>query len=222
MKQIFHIPNFILSGVWIDPIDGTNEFITGISSTSNNPNIEKSGLKCVTVLIGVYDKKSGSPLFGVINQPFYCLLENSYSSKIYYGASIDGLNINNIPENKDKKGKIVVISSSESRKKTLEEAGYITIASSGAGYKVLKVILEDASMYFLSSSSTYKWDTCAGHAILRSLGGEIIDLIASCRLKKPVSLTYVLNDGEKSNNHGGLIAFRSINHLINLVPYFWT
>jgi inositol polyphosphate 1-phosphatase len=135
------LANFIiLSGVWIDPIDGTNEFISAKSSTSDHPNIAKSGLACVTVLIGVYDRKSNLPIFGVINQPFYGCTENSYKSKIYYGASIDGLNINNIPENNDKKGKIAIVSSSETRKQTLEEAGYTTIESSGAGYKILKVI----------------------------------------------------------------------------------
>lgn len=174
------------------------------------------------MLIGAFDKNSRSPIFGVINQPFHEYSESSYVSKIFYGASINGFNINNIPEDNEKKGKIAIISSSETRKQTLEEAGYTTVESSGAGYKILKVILSDASMYFLSGSSTYKWDTCAGHAILKSLGGEIIDLMSTCRLKKPIPLTYDSNEEGKFANNGGLIAFRSINHLINLVPYFWT
>lgn len=33
-------------------------------------NITLRGLPCVTVLIGVYDRTSGLPVGGVVNQPF--------------------------------------------------------------------------------------------------------------------------------------------------------
>lgn len=29
------------------------------------------GLRCVCVLIGVYEKSTGAPIMGIINQPFY-------------------------------------------------------------------------------------------------------------------------------------------------------
>lgn len=32
--------------------------------------IYHSGLPCVTVLVGVYDRISGQPVAGVVNQPF--------------------------------------------------------------------------------------------------------------------------------------------------------
>lgn len=49
--------------------DATEEYIRGVTRT-NQPNLPASGLGCVTVLIGMYDKGNGKPLAGVINQPF--------------------------------------------------------------------------------------------------------------------------------------------------------
>lgn len=38
---------------------------------TNHPKIPAAGLECVTILIGLYDKGTGKPLGGIINQPFY-------------------------------------------------------------------------------------------------------------------------------------------------------
>ena len=48
--------------------------------------------------------------------------------------------------------------------------------SSGAGYKLLCVARGWSTLYVTAKGSTYKWDTCAAHALLRSLGGGCIDL----------------------------------------------
>jgi hypothetical protein len=58
----------------------------------------------------------------------------------------------------------------------------------------------------------------AGHAILKSIGGEIIDLTASIKKKRPVPLTY--KDDESKANQNGLIAYKNVIHLINLIPSF--
>lgn len=50
--------------------DATQEYIKGVSQ-KEYPTIATSGLECVTVLIGLYDKGNGKPLAGVINQPFH-------------------------------------------------------------------------------------------------------------------------------------------------------
>lgn len=212
--------DFSKLGIWIDPIDGTQEYIDGKFVESDHPNIDKSGLRCATVLIGVFDKVLHKPIFGVINQPFYQQNEDgTHSSKIFWGASINKLNINNISSsNENDNSKIAIISSAESRKGTLESAGYQTVKANGAGYKILKVIENHANIYFLTKGSTFKWDTCAGQAILNSLGGDIIDLMASIKQKRPVSLTY--KDDENRSNQNGLIAYRKVNHLINLIPSF--
>lgn len=54
--------------------DSTAEYIAGDSPEGPPVDSEvmvKSGLHCVTVLIGAYDRCSGTPIMGVINQPFY-------------------------------------------------------------------------------------------------------------------------------------------------------
>lgn len=145
-------------GIWIDPIDGTAEYINGENLSTDIPNIERSGLKCATVLIGAYSKETSKPIMGVINQPFFQgSPEDGYTSKIFYGASINGENHHNVVDSQtDNAQKVAVISMAENRKTSLQCAGYRTIVSNGAGYKILKVIENDASMYFLSKNSTFK------------------------------------------------------------------
>lgn len=212
--------DFTKLGIWIDPIDGTQEYINGNFVESENANIDKSGLRCATVLIGVYDRTTHKPIFGCVNQPFFASKDDgTFVSKVFWGASINKLQINNIDQASEyDNSKIAIISAAETRKQTLESAGYTTIASNGAGYKILKVIENHANIYFLTKGTTYKWDTCAGQAILNSLGGDIIDLMASIKQKRPVSLTY--KDDETKSNQNGLIAYRKVDHLINLIPSF--
>lgn len=50
-------------------IDATQEYIKA-ETQRKYPKICASGLECVTVLIGLYDKGNGKPLAGIINQPF--------------------------------------------------------------------------------------------------------------------------------------------------------
>lgn len=57
--------------------DATDEYIKGITKT-NYPNIPATGLECVTVLIGLYDKGNGKPIGGIINQPFHQQTETGY------------------------------------------------------------------------------------------------------------------------------------------------
>lgn len=40
-------------GIWIDPIDATQEYISGNSISSELPNIDKAGLSCATVLVTI-------------------------------------------------------------------------------------------------------------------------------------------------------------------------
>ena len=48
----------------------------------------------------------------------------------------------------------------------LRALGYEVVKAGGAGYKILSVILGWADLYVTARPSTYKWDSCAGHAIL--------------------------------------------------------
>jgi hypothetical protein len=68
--------------------DGTNNYIRETVSTDSDldfsNSLERRGLAVVTVLIGVFNKTSGQPVAGVINQPFvkYSLKENRYQKII--------------------------------------------------------------------------------------------------------------------------------------------
>lgn len=103
----------------------------------------------------------------------------------------------------------------------------------GAGYKLLRVAVGEADLLFTSSRSTYFWDTCAVHAILRSLGGGIIpfdnfmqlteeqfqqhdDLQIKYKLKTPETVNI------ECNNSKGLIAYRSLNQLKKTIDFLRT
>eukprot|EP00658_Telonema_sp_P-2_P004040 TRINITY_DN11511_c0_g2_i9.p1 TRINITY_DN11511_c0_g2~~TRINITY_DN11511_c0_g2_i9.p1 ORF type:complete len:974 (+),score=191.87 TRINITY_DN11511_c0_g2_i9:88-3009(+) len=47
--------------------------------------------------------------------------------------------------------------------------------AAGAGNKVLMVAEGDVDSFFATSGSLKKWDTCAPHAFLRCLGGDVVD-----------------------------------------------
>lgn len=59
-----HIYQLLLS-------DSTNEYINGNVDGVNEFGFHSSGLHCVTINIGLFDKFNGKPIAGVINQPFF-------------------------------------------------------------------------------------------------------------------------------------------------------
>ena len=92
--------------------------------------------------------------------------------------------------------------------------------ASGAGYKILCVILGLADVYVLSEGSTYKWDSCAPHALLRALGGGVVELRTrppggdkgQVEVQRSAELTYHKpNAGSRGAdrwaNQGGLVAY---------------
>lgn len=96
--------------------------------------------------------------------------------------------------------------------------------ASGAGYKMLCVAMGLADAYVLSEGSTFKWDSCGPHAILRALGGGIVDLAGALQAwragqrKLLPELTYNRSvrgavGAERWANQGGLVAYVSHEHL---------
>jgi inositol polyphosphate 1-phosphatase len=198
-------------GVWIDPIDGTAEYINGVDELTEYSNIQKSGLQCATILIGVYDKSTELPIIGVVCSPFAAKDDDDYVSKIFYGISLNDIKYSNV-QPRVSSTRIAITSSSEVHKcKSFDVA-----MSAGAGYKALKVIEGDADIYYLSKGSTFRWDTCACQAILRALGGDIVEFKNSIIEKQPIPLKYPDNN-EDTCNRNGLIAYRDVDDFYKLV-----
>ena len=63
-------------------LDSTAQYIQGEVGNEVD-GLVSEGLQCVAVLIGVYCKKTGLPLIGVTNQPFYKLDSSRYSIKTF-------------------------------------------------------------------------------------------------------------------------------------------
>ncbi|XP_069682433.1 inositol polyphosphate 1-phosphatase isoform X2 [Periplaneta americana] len=219
-------------GMWIDPIDSTAEYISGEELKSSQGDIYQSGLQCVTVLIGVFDRISGQPILGVVNQPFHIQHDSKWTGKCQWGVSFRDISKFSSSLHKPLehgKEKVVVLSGSEgsSLKSQLHAAGYMVAEAAGAGYKQLCVARGDADMYVLSKGSTFRWDTCGPHAILRALGGGIVSyqkvLKEDGELEKS-ELSYsdnVVTEGLSPLtlhcNQEGLIAYKDRNMLIELL-----
>lgn len=129
------------------------------------------------------------------------------------------------PKDGEDLGLSVVLSSSE--KQVVKDA-LISLCSpeklmyaSGAGYKILCVIQGLADVYILSEGSTFKWDSCAPHALLRALGGGVVDLTKSLQ-DHLAELTYHQPDAECKGAHcwanrGGLVAYRDCSKLSGII-----
>lgn len=147
--------------VWIDPLDATQEFTEDL-------------VQYVTVMVCVASE--GEPIFGAIYRPF--------SNETVFGLNGFGIVnskqgkwnssvLNNVP-------KKIVVSRSHAgpvQRLALKAFGtdYVTEAAGGSGYKVLRLLNGTAELY-VHRTAIKKWDTCAGDALIRSVGGTMMDL----------------------------------------------
>ncbi|XP_038171356.1 inositol polyphosphate 1-phosphatase [Arvicola amphibius] len=237
------VPQDIL-GIWVDPIDSTYQYIKGSANVKSNQGVFPSGLQCVTILIGVYDIQTGVPLMGVINQPFASqnLTTLRWTGQYYWGLSYMGTNIHSLQtalskgtggetqtENSDGElsrplSAVISTSENETVKAALSRVcGGGVFPAAGAGYKSLCVVQGLVDIYIFSEDTTFKWDSCAAHAILRAMGGGIVDM-KECLARSPqpgLDLPQLLYHRENKGasgvdlwaNKGGLIAYRSRNRL---------
>lgn len=206
-------------GIWIDPIDATSQYIEGKEEEEPDEGFCPSGLPCALVLIGVYLRATGQPVMGVINQPFN---RRDSTGKGWKGQHIWGVSYGDVnvcsftrPSSPQKSECLsVLLSSSETPavKNALAALpdGSLMYAS-GAGYKLLCVVRGRVDVYVLSEGSTFKWDSCAPHAVLRALGGGVSDL-SQCLTGHTTQLTYhqphTHSQGvERWANRGGIIAY---------------
>jgi len=149
--------------VYVDPLDATKEFTLGFYTH-------------VTLLIGVAVK--GLPTAGVIYQPWS---DDGNTGRLCWGLvgyGAQGLIPNNtVPRTINN---MIVATTKSHPSKIVEDAleklkpGQI-LRVGGCGYKILLVIEGKADLYVYPSPGTKKWDTCAPEAVLRSVGGILVD-----------------------------------------------
>lgn len=220
---------------------------------SNSPGeavdgIVVSGLPCAAVLIGVFHRRIGAPVAGVINQPFSTVTEDKQNNQQWKGRRLWGVTHYNrscyflgndhklIQDDKDSKNSSfkIAVSGSENEdiKKTLLSLDANIFTISGVGHKLLQVIDGNVDFYILSHPSSFKWDTCAAHAILCAMGGEVVTYNEAISLKSTLKdidetslmkcrLKYHVPDekGQKWSNSNGLIAFQSFHRIFNLLEH---
>ena len=102
-------------------------------------------------------------------------------------------------------------------KSTISEAGYQLIEAAGAGHKMLSVATGLADAYILSKNTTYRWDICGPHAILRSLKGNVLVYTTLSETKDlgQSQVTYSEADTDFCNK-GGLVVYRQAEVLDKL------
>jgi len=182
--------------IWLDPLDGTAEFIDGL-------------LSHVTTLIGI--AYQGRPIAGIINQPFYKNADGSLGRSIW---GIVGVGAFGFQRQAAKPGRILCTSRShmdETVKACVESMEPTEILKmGGAGNKVLQLIENNAHAYIFASPGTKKWDTCAPEAVLLALGGKLLDVHGN-------ELLYH-KDVQQPNKAGTIAAVENIDFYLEKIP----
>ena len=182
--------------IWLDPLDGTAEFIDGL-------------LSHVTTLIGIAHK--GKPIAGIINQPFFKNPDGSMGRSIW---GIVGVGAFGFRRQDQKSGRILTTSRSHVTPMVQECLDAISpteiLKMGGAGNKVLQLIENNAHAYLFASRYTKKWDTCAPEAVLLALGGKLTDVHGNV-------LEYHA-DVQQENKAGVVAAVENIDFYLGAIP----
>jgi len=212
--------------IFIDPVDGTREFVEG-------------RLEAVENLIGIsYRDRS---IAGVVGLPFYRNTDSldPYGIKVLYGVTGGGLRgIESIQQNltsEDTEDLNFTISAdlgnSHPVLKTVKEnisRAFIEhvgksvnfVVAGACGNKILKLLTGEADLALLNLK-TSRWDTCATEALLRAAGGNMSTLFGWTIDHKIIPVTQVgKDDKEQYLNTLGVIAtsksfmtkFKGISH----------
>jgi len=152
--------------IWVDPLDGTKEYTEGRKQD-------------VTVLIGI--AAHGKAVAGVIYQPFWEVNDVEVGRTLWgvVGLGAFGLEVKKVPEGR----KIITTTRSHMQKSVQDAIDSFkpdkVINIGGSGSKCLLVAEGIADCYLFASPGTKKWDTCAGDAIIKALGGKMTDIFGN-------------------------------------------
>jgi len=151
--------------IWVDPLDGTKEFTQGRKQD-------------VTVLIGI--AAYGNAVGGVIYQPWYSQKEGGENTgRVMWGAV--GLGAHGFTRTEPPADRKVITTTRSHMQKSVQDAidsckPDSLIQIGGSGSKCVLVADGTADAYLFASPGTKKWDTCAGDAIIKALGGTMTDV----------------------------------------------
>lgn len=256
------------------PADSTNEYIGGREDVAPLDGIAPGGLRSALVLIGAYDRRTGCPVLGVINEPFFrrdpqtrryrrrggvggggarphpgdsplpqvarwqgggvggcsklrVLVPRRWQGRYHWGVAHGATRLSSLSPPSPRPAPCVVLSRAEGgavRGALQPLCGDRLRFAAGAGYKMLCVLLGLADAYVVSEGSTFAWDACAPHAILRALGGGVVALEGALRARRrgdpgpPPELVYNrplegAAGAQRWANRGGLVAYAHPRHL---------
>jgi len=154
------------SRCWIvDPLDGTSDFVKG-----------REGF---AIMIGL--RVDGRPKLGVVHVP---KASRTFTGIVGEGAQerrADGTCRTLAVSGRARSDELRVIASIAHRDARLEAAIAAltpkeTLQVGSVGYKVGKIVADEADLYVATTSAISLWDTCAPEAILHAAGGRFLDL----------------------------------------------
>eukprot|EP01059_Diplonema_ambulator_P030457 TRINITY_DN521_c0_g1_i4.p2 TRINITY_DN521_c0_g1~~TRINITY_DN521_c0_g1_i4.p2 ORF type:complete len:355 (+),score=105.19 TRINITY_DN521_c0_g1_i4:1670-2734(+) len=159
---------------FIDPIDGSREFVTNL------------GEQC-TVCIGF--AVAGKPVAGIVYRPL------SDPPTWASGCAIEGYKSSNIAEDMST-GELGthLLTTNGSISPFIE--GYLAkrpatrVKSGGVGNKMLMLLEGGSKMCYFQDRGVSRWDTCAAQAILESRGGMLVKLAPLISSGAKESYTY--------------------------------
>ena len=222
----------------MEQVDEGQPSTKGLKVNTGRENYHIIPFQVVTVLIGAYSLSTGAPCLGVVNQPFSIISNTAeFSGKVHWGGTIEDVKFNSITSTtsyQERSRPRLLIGSSEDSDILAKMARCCDVVKvGGAGHKIMMValgifvplkgifLLKDgfplglADVYINSGASTYKWDTCAPHAIIRAMNGGVKEFQPFLKKdKKSKDIIYNVEEGKgKNENSEGVLAYKDLKML---------
>ena len=179
--------------VFIDPVDGTREFVQG-------------RLESVQTLIGIAWR--GRPIAGVIGLPFHHHTDTQCIIRCIVGVSLIMGPLQSL-YNRESDDLVIAVSAEITEpllKRARAALGGVSLVAGGCGNKAIRVACgqADAALFNLGTSL---WDTCATEALVVALGGEVTTLAGY-----PITYT---SQSSTANTMGVVITGASFNKVMS-------
>ncbi|CAF1275616.1 unnamed protein product [Adineta steineri] len=169
-------------GIWIDPVDGTQQYINGTDGRiDENTGIARDGLPAALVLIGCFKIDDGNPVVGVINRAFNKKIDgHTWTGLIYWGTALPNAKFNNLSDvykgNTRNDKQIFLHGTADVNTFNSILNDWIKMEVAACGNKLLSIALKQANITLVTKAAAFNWDLCAAHAIILSIDGQILDL----------------------------------------------